>query len=313
MSTSKLTGSAIERKVAGSPPPSSSNSGSKPVLPTTPVPDDAHVDAMEALVKKLSPVVQFDSVDLKQAQSWLTQLKIGLTKFQLLPPFTAEPNKVKRQLLIAREALEAGAFLSIKAKDIPAFERHVAQLKTYYTDYAQLLPPSERQYPITGLCLLALLAQNRIGDFHTELELIPLSLQQNPYIKYTVTLEQRLMEGSYNKILNARDSVPHPAMAVFIDLLSLSVRDKLSECAEKAYESFPVADALAMLTFKTRNDLIEYAKKRGWEITKDDVILFPATHGAAAQHAAKQKALEIPSRVLIRQTLGYATELERIV
>jgi len=278
-----------------------------------PVPDDAHIEKMESLVKQLAPVVLFDNVDLKQSQSLLTQLKIGLTKFQLLPPFTAEPNKAKHQLLIAREALEAGAFLSIKSKDIPAFERHVAQLKTYYTDYAHLLPASERQYPITGLYLLALLAQNRIGDFHTELELIPLPQQQNPYIKYAVTLEQRLMEGSYNKILNARESVPHPAMSVFIDLLSGSVRDKLSECAEKAYESFPVTDALTMLTFKGSDQLDEYAKKRGWEITKDGVILFPATHGAAAQATAKAKALEIPSQLLIKQILGYATELERIV
>ena len=48
-------------------------------------------------------------------------------------------------------------------------------------------------------------------------------------------------------------------------------------------------------------------------MTAKDVILFPAHHGAAAQAAAKQKALEIPSLLLIKQTLGYATELERIV
>lgn len=285
----------------------------KPAFTGVPAPDDKYIDSLDGVSKQLLANVQKDNADVKLCQTQLSQLKIGLTKFQLLPPFTAEPNKVKRQLLIARDTLEAGAFLAIKTKDIAAFERHVTQLKTYYTDYASLIATSERQYPITGLHLIALLAHNRISDFHTELELIPLPLQQNTHIKYPVLLEQRLMEGSYNKILIARSAVPHPLMAFFVELLAQTVRDKLSECAEKAYESFPVADAMSMLTFKAKGELLEYAKTRGWEVTPQDVVLFPNHHGAAAQAAAKQKALEIPSLLLIKQTLGYATELERIV
>ena len=75
--------------------------------------------------------------------------------------------------------------LSIKTQDIPSFERHVAQLKIYYTDCATQLPMSERQYPILGLNLLRLLAQNRIAEFHTQLELIsPEVAASNIYIKY---------------------------------------------------------------------------------------------------------------------------------
>lgn len=36
-----------------------------------------------------------------------------------------------------------------------------------------LLQPSKQQNLITGLNLLRLLVQNRIAEFHTELELIP--------------------------------------------------------------------------------------------------------------------------------------------
>jgi len=141
------------------------------------------------------------------------------------------------------------------------------------------------------------------------------------------------MEGSYNKILIARNEVPHPLMTFFVDVLVQTVRDKLSECAEKAYESFPVSDAMSLLTFKSAADLKAYATKRGWQITSTDNIIFPghasaaaaaaaagstgasagASAAAAAAAAAKQKALEIPSLILIKQTLGYATELERIV
>jgi hypothetical protein len=133
---------------------------------------------------------------------------------QLLPPrassaMAAAPSPVDRvlvheELLVAREILEHGALLSIRQMDIPAFERYVAQLKVYYSD-ASILTPSQRQFPILGLNLLRLLAQNRIAEFHTELELIPTELQHaNIYIKYPAQLEQHIMEGSYHKVLSAK-------------------------------------------------------------------------------------------------------------
>lgn len=36
-----------------------------------------------------------------------------------------------------------------------------------------LLPPSPQEYHLVGLNLLRLLVENRIAEFHTELELIP--------------------------------------------------------------------------------------------------------------------------------------------
>ena len=112
------------------------------------------------------------------------------------------------ELRLAREVFEAGAFLSIRATDIPSFERHVAQLKVYYTDCAGLLPQSPKQLPILGLNLLRLLAQNRIAEFHTELELIPIEMHSNLFVKHPVTLEQYLMEGSYNKVIAAPANNP---------------------------------------------------------------------------------------------------------
>jgi hypothetical protein len=58
-------------------------------------------------------------------------------------------------------------------------------------------------YPLLGLNLLRLLAQNRISEFHTQLELIePEQIQSNIYIKHPVQLEQSIMEGRYNKVSN---------------------------------------------------------------------------------------------------------------
>jgi len=293
------------------------SASSAPAAPAAVKVDEKFVSGLESTVKQFTASLQKEPIDLKTAQATLAQLKIGLTSFQLLPPFTSSPAVVRRQLLIARETFESGALLSLKLSDVAAFERHVAQLKTYYSDYSSLLPASEAQYIITGLYLLGLLAHNRIAEFHTELELLSAASQSQPMIKYSIALEQRLMEGSYHKILTAQQALPHPAMAFFVSLLALSVRDKMAECAEKAYETFPIADAVTVFGFKSRSELEAYAKKREWLVSGDgQTIGFPghaATGTAAQQQSARAKALAIPSFDLIAQTLGYATELERIV
>ena len=41
-----------------------------------------------------------------------------------------------------------------------------------------------------------------MAEFHTELERLPAKeVQNNVYIKHPVSLEQYIMEGSYNKVL----------------------------------------------------------------------------------------------------------------
>merc|ERR1712137_621285 len=89
---------------------------------------------------------------------YLTQLKITMLDFASLPP--AAPSAAQdEELLLAREILEYGALLAIKAIDIPSFERQVAQFETYYTDCASRLPESPRQYPILGQSLAAVGAE----------------------------------------------------------------------------------------------------------------------------------------------------------
>ena len=80
-------------------------------------------------------------------------------------------------------------------------------------------------YSIIGLNLLRLLAQNRLSEFHTELETIePDQLVSNIYIKHPVEIEQCLMEGSYNRVLNARANVPANEYLFFMDILVDTIR-----------------------------------------------------------------------------------------
>ena len=87
------------------------------------------------------------------------------------------------------------------------------------------LPPSQRLYPLLGLNLLRLLAQNKIAEFHTELELIdPDVLSKNVYIKHPLQIEQCLMEGSYNKVWNSGKNVPAEEYTFFLDILMGTIR-----------------------------------------------------------------------------------------
>jgi len=62
---------------------------------------------------------------------------VVLTNLKFLPESVA--SSTKEELMIARDVLEIGAFWSIARKDIPAFERYMAQLKCYYLDFKLVL------------------------------------------------------------------------------------------------------------------------------------------------------------------------------
>jgi 26S proteasome regulatory subunit N12 len=92
---------------------------------------------------------------------------------------------------------------------------------------SSILPHSEREFPIRGLNLIRLLIQNRIADFHTTLESLPLPADEliaNPFIRHPVNLERWLMEGSYSKVWNAREEAPAEEYKFFVDSLIGTIR-----------------------------------------------------------------------------------------
>ncbi|KAF5478048.1 26S proteasome non-ATPase regulatory subunit 8 homolog A-like [Juglans microcarpa x Juglans regia] len=237
----------------------------------------------------------------------LSQLKVLLTQFRSLPPLFEEAPNAVHELSVARDIYEHAVVLSVKTEDQDAFERDFFQLKPYYTDVGNCLPSSPQEYPILGLNLLRLLVQNRIAEFHTELELLSPTALENPCIKHAVELEQSFMEGAYNRVLSARQTVPHETYVYFMDLLVKTVRDEIAGCSEKAYDYLSINDAQQMLLFSSNQELLEYVKEDHpeWEI-KNKLVYFQK-----AKESAPCK--EIPSLQLINQTLSYARELERIV
>ena len=56
--------------------------------------------------------------------------------------------------------------------------------------------------------------------------------QNEAYVREVIQLEQWLMEGAYNKVLAARQDMPAPQFAHFIDLLATTVR-----CASQMFHT----------------------------------------------------------------------------
>ncbi|CAN8000626.1 unnamed protein product, partial [Ixodes hexagonus] len=175
------------------------------------------------------------------------------------------------------------------------------------------LPESAYKYQLLGLNLLCLLAQNRVAEFHTELELLPAKeIQSNVYISHPVSMEQFLMEGSYNKasytllcaVFLSKGNVPSPSYTFFTDILLDTVRDEIASCIEKAYERISGPDVTRMLFLDAPKQTAAYATKRGW-----------TQASSMYQFSTEVKHTDdvIPTEDLAAQTIGYARELEMIV
>lgn len=70
----------------------------------------------------------------------MTNLKLKLSEIGFLPSGSASASE--RALLLGRDVLELGVRWSVAAKDLRAFERYMAQLKSYYFDYKEHLEES---------------------------------------------------------------------------------------------------------------------------------------------------------------------------
>lgn len=251
-------------------------------------------------------------VNQQKVGAMLAQMKVALTGITFLPVGDDGVDGVtlKKDLLIGRDVLEIGALHSVLTKDIPAFERYLSQLKCYYFDYEADLPESAFKYQILGLNLIRLLSQNRVAEFHTELELLPAhEIQQNVYISHPVSLEQWLMEGRYNKLFLSKDNVPADSYHFFIDLLLDTIRAEIAACIESAYEQISVQEAARILFFDNAALVEPFARQlqKNWRI-RNNRLLF-----SGDQKDRDKSVDQIPSQTLMSQAIGYAKELETIV
>ena len=214
---------------------------------------------------------------------------------------------------IASQALEMGVLLSVADEDLDSFARNVSQLKAYYSLLTDTTTTTTTQKcQILGLNLMFLLVENKLSEFHSELEFIAHDTTQSSskYITFPINIERQLMVGAYDEVLQAfKSNIPDPSYQFFIDNLLQTVRDSIADCVEVSYKSLKLADAVEIMKFDTGDELMEYVQE-----CRDDWIVDDVKAELCFQLAdTGSKASDIPSNKLIAQTLSYATELERIV
>ncbi|XP_050690653.1 26S proteasome non-ATPase regulatory subunit 8-like [Eriocheir sinensis] len=242
--------------------------------------------------------------NLQTCGKYLSDIKVELTKLQFLPSIGHKVSK--EELLVARNTLEIGALWSIANKDIPSFERYIAMLKIYYMDYRDQLAESPYMYELLGLDLLCLLAQNKVGEFHTTLEHLPApAITDNVYIRHPVAMEQYLMEGAYNKIYLAKGEVPAEGYKFFIEELLSTIREDIADCVENAYDRIRPEDIGKMLYLSSTKEILKYCETRGWQVGADGYLHF--------KKEVRKSEDGIPSRELAHQMINYAREMEQIV
>jgi 26S proteasome regulatory subunit N12 len=210
------------------------------------------------------------------------------------------------------EIYEYAVFQSIEEKDIRGFQRNYTTLNFYYNELRDVLPESSKKNSVLGLYLLYLLSQNKISEFHVELQAIPPSDHSNIYINVPVSLEQYFVDGNYAKVL-ATKNVPLDAYNFFIEKFIDTVRTEIARSVEVSYEKLSLKDACEIFMLdnvdqlqrfvETQSDINAEDRTISWVI-KDDHLHFVTIN------VEKEG---IPAKKMMAQVLEYAHELQRIV
>eukprot|EP00622_Pseudochattonella_farcimen_P007610 FR743632.1.p1 GENE.FR743632.1~~FR743632.1.p1 ORF type:complete len:261 (+),score=37.73 FR743632.1:74-856(+) len=247
---------------------------------------------------------QVGSKQYGAAQTTLVGIKIALTQFESLPPAPPTTPTAAQERQIACDTFEQAVLLSVGLEDTQSFQRHFAQLKPYYAESA--VPPASSCL-FNGLNLMLLLVENRLAEFHSELELLTEEERQAEEIAFPIRLEQYLMVGSYNQVLDAKSRLPNSSFEFFMSLLLDTVRDFIAECTEVAYTSLSMDAAQKMMMLQSREELTQFIEEAhdNWVVEGDTIRFTPPPTAS--------KSSEVPSMRLISEALTYATELERIV
>ncbi|KAK6519014.1 regulatory particle non-ATPase [Arthrobotrys megalospora] len=257
----------------------------------------------------------------------LSTAKITLLKASALVPSANTVATNPHLLSQARDILEIGALTSIYLSDTESFSRYYAYLQPFYKLPTTVLPASQQEGKILGLYLLFLLSQGDAAGFHTALEVLnqegsgdsEKGWQWGDYVRYPVTLERWLMEGSYDKVWEAtrKGKTPADEFDVFTKILVQTLRLEIATSAQRAYPSLPISNAKNLLFLDTEKEVLQFARERDWEI-RDGRIYFPPDEeydGADIPDTASVAAVKsaIHSGAIIENTIGYANELEQIV
>ena len=143
----------------------------------------------------------------------------------------AEVQTLLPQAMISLDGCQAiyeiGAFTSVAIKDQASLHRYMSLLAPIYFDPEGKQTSDTNPCVLLGLYLLSLLVKNNIAEFHVILEQIkiaPALDASSPFIQFPIQLQQCLVEGTYHRVVLAKEQAPSPDYAWFVGLLVDTIR-----------------------------------------------------------------------------------------
>jgi len=248
--------------------------------------------------------------DVIKGKAALNNLKSYLLGFDSLPPMCVDSANATAERIYARDVYEYAVVLSIYSGDKAEFQKYLSMLRPYYTGFGAEISESENKYMIIGLNLLYLIVENRLSEYHCELELITDERKQHPAIHFCTQLEQRLMAGAHDAVMAAASQPPVELYTFLLKGLLETVRVNIGECAEASYRMLSLAAAKNILMFQTEAEAQSFVSQHypHWEWSaRDNAYCLKSSAGKL------DSTSDVSSVPLICQSLSYATELDRIV
>lgn len=173
------------------------------------------------------------------------------------------------------------------------------------------MPESSKRNSVIGLYLLYLLSQNKIAEFHVELQSIPSSEHSNVYINVPVSLEQYFVDGNYAKVL-ATKNAPLEAYNFFIEKFIDTVRTEIARSVEVSYKQLPLKDACEIFMLDNVEQLKAFVEKETHNHPEDRKITWAIDDNYLLFVTNVEKEA-IPAKKMMYQVLEYALELQKIV
>eukprot|EP01084_Bolivina_argentea_P127150 224937_1 len=223
--------------------------------------------SLSSHLQALKKIVNQSQQNQKEARNTFKKFQIKLIK-------VGHKLTNLNDLKVAMEGLEVGARIAMNMNDVEMFDRVIIQLKQYYL-IDKLSSCSSSRSILMGLYLMYLLTKNRLGDFHVEIELLSFDDLENKFIKFPMNIEQFMMEGSYQKIIAAKNNVPDKTYDLFLSYLEKTVRNEISKSLQSVHDKIPLKDALKMLSLNSVDDLKQYIKneKHNWAVNVNSQTL----------------------------------------
>lgn len=174
------------------------------------------------------------------------------------------------------------------------------------------MPESSKKNSVIGLYLLYLLSQNKISEFHVELQAIPSSEHSNIYINVPVSLEQYFVDGNYAKVL-ATKNVPLDAYNFFIEKFIDTVRTEIARSVEVSYKHLSLKDACEIFMLNNVEELKAFVERESHKNAEDRQITWVIEEDQLLFVTVNIEKENIPAKKMMYQVLDYANELQRII